>query len=184
MDISASAIAGTLRVGLQVVVSQKRPVIEVYQETINQFGPEKVFGEGKDRQSHRFQDIAISFVVVNIGAVRAENVVLTIGGSFERQPPLKFGELFGHEIRQMAPGQAMFLFRLHASELNKYEDSKPIGLKDDRLTIRYQYNGPWSGLNRISRLPSWLRGRTQYRGEYEFHAKSVATDLPPPKYAT
>lgn len=39
MEISSSALTGALRVGVQVVVGRKRPVLEIYQQLHNDFDP-------------------------------------------------------------------------------------------------------------------------------------------------
>ena len=40
MDVSSSAVTGALKVGLRVVSSHKRPMLEVYHQMRNRFGPE------------------------------------------------------------------------------------------------------------------------------------------------
>ena len=174
MDAIGSAATGALRVGIQVISNHKKPVLEIYHEVHNEYGPEI--------EKHRFQDIFISFLLINIGSIRAENVIVSIGGNFTRGAPRTFGELFGANIAQVAPGQAIYLCRLEQHDLYKYENGSAAALKDEHLVITAEYDGPWRGINRVFRVRSHLRGLKQYQTRYEFNAKNVATDLPPPKY--
>ncbi|MFA0339061.1 hypothetical protein, partial [Vibrio breoganii] len=41
MEVSSSAITGAMRVGVQVVNSHKRPLLEVYHQVHNKFSPEQ-----------------------------------------------------------------------------------------------------------------------------------------------
>lgn len=40
MEISSSAVTGAMRIGVQIVSSHKNPVLEIYQQVRNRFGPE------------------------------------------------------------------------------------------------------------------------------------------------
>jgi len=116
MEVSSSAATGALRVGLQVISSCRRPVLEIYYELHNDFGPEivsrsRIAGESR----RRFQDIFVAFYVVNIGGMRAENVLLSFSGGFSRKRSL--GARFGTEIAQMAPGQVVHLFQLQQHDI-------------------------------------------------------------------
>jgi hypothetical protein len=192
---SSSAIASALRVGVNVVINQSRPILEIYQEIHNNEGPPIEFPQTGHRGNplppmvHRFSDQFIAFTLVNIGGVRAENVLITTSGEFRREPPRdNLGERFGIEHVQMAPGQSMFLFRLELHDLWKYEPDgtgaqRASGNKDEKLSFLVDYNGPDVGLNRLRRLPSKIRGRRQFQTTYIFHTLNVMGDLPPKRYA-
>jgi len=157
---SSSAIANALRVGVNVVINQQRPVLEFYQEIHNHEGPPIEFPQtGHDGRQlppmvHRFSDQFVSFTLVNIGGRRAENVIINTSGEFKRAPPREnLGDRFDIEHAQMAPGQSIFLFRVETSDFSKYGPvvngaSSPIGVKDEKLTLTVDYNGPNVGLNR------------------------------------
>lgn len=40
MEVSSSAVTGAIRIGVQVVSSHKLPVLEIYHQVRNRFGPE------------------------------------------------------------------------------------------------------------------------------------------------
>jgi len=196
MEFATSAITTALRVGVNVVVSQQRPVLEIYQEIHNDEGPPIEIPQAGHAGNplppliHRFSDQFVSFILVNIGGIRAENVIITTAGEFKRSAPREnLGERFGIEHAQMAPGQAMFLLRAELHDLWKYEPSGPdaeraSGNKDERLIIHVDYNGPNAGLNRFWRLLSKFRSRrAQFRTTYVFHTLNVMGDLPPKRYA-
>ncbi len=96
MDIASSALSGAVRVGLQVVVSQKRPMLEIYQELRNEYAPPFEI-EHRDStntkvlrvEKHRFQEIGIIITLVNIGGERAENVIFDLSGDFRRDEPFQ-----------------------------------------------------------------------------------------------
>jgi hypothetical protein len=192
---SSSAIANALRVGVNVVINQSRPVLEIYQEIHNNQRPPIEFSQMGHRGNslpptiHRFSDQFVSFTLVNIGGIRAENVLITTSGEFKREPPRdNLGERFGIEHAQMAPGQAMFLFRVELQDLWKYEADgtgakRASGNKDEKLSFLVDYNGPDVGLNQLWRLPSKIGGRRQFRTTYIFHTLNVMGDLPPTRYA-
>src|SRR4029077_3097892 len=124
---SSSAIANALRVGVNVVINQQRPVLEFYQEIHNNEGPPIEFpqtghgGRQLPPMIHRFGEQFVSFSLVNIGGRRAENVIINATGDFKRQAPREnLGERFGIEHAQMAPGQSIFLFRVEISDFWKY----------------------------------------------------------------
>jgi hypothetical protein len=77
MEIAtASAAANALRVGLNIAVGRNRPVIEFYYEVRNDYGP------AIPEYEHRRQDISISIFAVNIGSLRAEDVLFKVATSF------------------------------------------------------------------------------------------------------
>ena len=193
-DISTAAVSSSLRVGLHVVSNYKRPVLEIYHQVCNKFGPEHEFDvpAGADRQKTskyktRFQDIFIQFTLVNIGGVRAEDIELTISGPLKRNRELNdFGGSFKRLIPQFAPGQSHFLFRFADYDLLQYPEGggSPIGLKEESFTITASYNAPPGLLNWLLALPSRLRGRKRrFTTTYTFSPLLVAGDLPPPEYA-
>lgn len=80
----------------------------------------------------------------------------------------------------------MFLINFSESDLLTYEADGPnskraSGTKTEVLPILIEYDGPWSGLNRVVRLWSHVRKRRQYAYLYRFNPLSVMTDLPPPE---
>ncbi|SHH21145.1 hypothetical protein [Bradyrhizobium erythrophlei] len=183
---AASAAANALRVGLNVAVQRSRPELEFYFEVHNDFGPVQHLPERQllkgvkvSASEHRHQDIFISFFVVNIGSRRAETITLTVGDQFSRRGFLKWGEIFGHPIHQMAPGQLIYLFRLGLNDLHSDDDK----LKDIDLTVSAAYNGPRTFWSWLPMLWPRLRKRTRYRTDFVFNAKNIATDLPPARYA-
>ena len=196
MDVSASALTGALRVGLQVVVARKRPVLEIYQTLNNTFGPpfdfdiKDVTGTKTLRTDrHRFQDIFIDLTLINIGGVRAENVTFKLRGEFKRDGP--FPEFLASNVRQIAPGQPLYLIRIDDHDLNVYSPDpegsttsfRATGIKTTTLTISVDYDGPASFFNwLISRHRKW-RGLKQYSTQFTFDPMTVVGDLPPAKYA-
>src|SRR3977135_3466830 len=128
MDMSASALTGALRVGLQVVVARKRPVLEIYQTLNNRFGPtfdidmkDSTGAKTLRTDRHRFQEIFIDLTLINIGGIRADNVTFRLSGDFERDTPRRaFPELFASNVRQIAPGQPLYLMRIDDHDLNVY----------------------------------------------------------------
>ncbi|BFM06924.1 hypothetical protein [Halioxenophilus aromaticivorans] len=193
MEVSSSAITGAMRVGVQVVSSHKAPVLEIYHQVRNRFGPEfeyetpkGVSGEATIKQKTRFQDIFVEFTLVNIGGSRAENIKLSISGVLRRNSPREsFGELFDVVIPQMAPGQSRFLFRFDDHDLNEYPEGggRPIGLKNESFTILMEYDSGKGILNWFLSLLSKLRGKRRFREEYTFFPQLVTGDLPPAEYA-
>ena len=193
MELSSSAITGTLRVGLQVATNHKRPVLEIYHEVRNRFGPETEFkipvgieGTKTETSKHRFQDIFIQFMIVNIGSVRALEVELKIEGKLKRNFRDEFlSDWFDQTIPQFAPGQSHYLFRFDSEDLNIYAEGggKPLGIKDDSFTITISYNSPGGLMNWFLALPSKIRGKKQYVETYTFYPKMVTGDLPPAEYA-
>lgn len=191
-DISTAAVSSSLRVGLHVVSNYKRPVLEIYHQVCNRFGPEIEFDmpvgvDGHETSKHktRFQDIFIQFTLVNIGGVRAEDVELRIAGSLKRNHQgHSFGGSFEKPIPQFAPGQSHFLFRFDNHDLLQYPEGggSPIGLKDESFTITVSYNAPSGVLNWLLALPSRLRGKRRFTVAYTFFPQLVAGDLPPPEY--
>ncbi len=191
-DISTAAVSSSLRVGLHVVSNYKRPVLEIYHQVCNKFGPEHEFdvpagadGLKTTKYRTRFQDIFIQFILVNIGGVRAENVELSISGALQRHHPREdFGGSFKKPIPQFAPGQSHFLFRFDDHDLLQYPEGggSPIGLKDESFTITVSYNAPRGILNWVLAIPSKLRGKRRFTTCYTFSPQFVAGDLPPAEY--
>ncbi|SMC34642.1 hypothetical protein SAMN06297251_101221 [Fulvimarina manganoxydans] len=198
MDFTVSALTGAARVGVQVIVSQKQPVLEIYQDIRNEFAPPfdiehrnstntKVIRVDK----HRFQEISISFTSVNIGGSRAENVHFELSGKFQRhEPRQEWPRTFQAVIRQLAPGQALHLMQLQTHDLEEYEYEeqanglkvgKSIRNKTDTLTIAMHYDGPDTWWNRIFRWPRRLQGLKQFSSSFTFDPM-VLQELPPPKY--
>lgn len=74
MEVSSSVI-GAMRVGVQVISSHSKPLIEIYHQVHNCFGPEQEYdlnhGDGKPIiHKTRHQDIFIQFTMINIGGDR------------------------------------------------------------------------------------------------------------------
>lgn len=194
MEIPLSTVTGAVRIGVQVAANQRRPVLEVYHELRNVFGPPQKYRYGAgsrhdqlEESSTRFQDVFVQFVLVNLGGLRAENIALEFDGKFDRNNQkwsLADIELFRTEIAQLAPGQALFLFRVDKSDFSRYPEGggKPLGLKDETFTITASYSGPAAGLNRIPRWWSGIRKKSQYKMRYVFDPKVIRTDFPSPEY--
>ena len=182
-----------MKVGLQIVLSHKKPVLDFYYEVRNRFAPEEEYelqiGVEKGRtRTHktRRQDIFIQFFVVNIGCIRAENVEFEVTGSLKRNKPREdLGELIKTEIPQMAPGQLVYLFRFDDSDLYVYPDEGggSLGIKTDELQIVAKYNAPPSLLNWIVSMYKRLFGKKQYESKFVFRPTMVCGDLPPAEYA-
>lgn len=193
MEVSSSAITGAMRIGVQVISSHKAPVLEIYHQVRNMFGPKVeyetpigIFGKEAIKQNTRFQDIFVEFNLVNIGGSRAENIKLSLSGDLRRDSPREsFGEIFDVIIPQMAPGQARFLFRFDNLDLIQYSEdgSSPIGLKKESFTVLMEYDSGKGLLNWFLSLSSKLRGKRRFREEYTFFPQLVAGDLPPAEYA-
>ncbi|WP_286810859.1 hypothetical protein [Marinobacter sp. UBA2678] len=194
MEVSSPAITGVMKAGIQIVSSHKTPVLEIYHQMRNRFGPAfehetpLVNPEtGKIKQKTRFQDIFIEFTLLNIGGSRAENIKLSLSGDLRRNPPREsFGDLFDVVIPQMAPGQSRFLFMFDVYDLNKYPEGggHPIGLKDESFTIAIEYDAGKGLLNWLFSLPSKVRGKRRFRAEYTFFPQLVTGDLPPGEYTS
>jgi hypothetical protein len=193
MEVASSAVSGALKVGLQVVSSHKRPLLEIYYQMRNRFEsvceyqmPKGTGGIEHVTDKTRFQDIFVQFTLINIGGERAENIKLSISGDLKRHKPREdFGEMFRNIIPQMAPGQTHFLFRLDVHDLDVYAEGggKPLGMKKQSLTIAIEYDAPKGILNWISSIPSKVRGKRRFRASYTFSPQMVAGDLPPAEYA-
>lgn len=186
-DLTTAAVSSSLRVGLNVVSNYKKPVLEVYHQVCNQFGPEQEFetSRGFEGFKTRFQNIFIQFTLVNIGSIRAENVEMNISGTLQRRPPREsFGDFFEKTIPQFAPGQSHFLFSFDQYDLLKYPEGggHPIGMKDDFFTITITYDAPRGFLNWFLALPTKLRGKKRFTTCYTFFPYCVAGDLPPAEY--
>ncbi|MCS2609284.1 hypothetical protein [Halomonas dongshanensis] len=193
MEISGSTAAGVIRVGLQVVSSHKKPMLEFYYEVRNRFGPEHeyempvgVSGKETKTQKTRFQDIFIQFYVVNIGGNRAENIEFEVSGKLQRNRPREsLGEIMETEIPQMAPGQIVHLFRFDDHDLNIYPGGggKPLGIKAEELRIVAKYSASPSLLNWIFSIHRKILRKKQYKSVFVFKPQMVCGDLPPAEYA-
>lgn len=199
MELNTSAITGAMRIGVQVIVARKRPVLEIYQQPRNQFGPEQQFelpagasGTKEHTYRTRFQDIFIDLTLVNIGGERAESVTFEIEGTFRRHPPRdSLPEIFSRDVKQISPGQSLYLMKIDQFDLLQYEYSedggqivgRPVGTKNEKLKITIHYDGPATLLNRVLRL--WRRawGLKQYSTEFLFDPEIFGGDLPPAEYA-
>lgn len=194
MEIPTSAVTGAVRIVVQVAAKHRRPVLEIYHELRNVFGPphevRSVGGPQLDKVEKslsRHQDVFVQFILVNLGGARAENVILQFEGEFDRDiygPKLADTEFFNGPIAQLAPGQSLFLFRVDIHDFSRYPEGggKPIGLKDESFAVSADYSGPMQGLNRIYRWWSRFRGRLQYRMTYTFDPRIIRTDYPSPEY--
>lgn len=197
MEISSSALTGALRVGVQIVVGRKRPVLEIYQQLHNEFDPpfevdqKDSAGRTVGIEKHRFQEIFIDLTLINIGSDRAENVTFQVSGEFRREAPRQqLPELFDATINQIAPGQTFYLMRIDNHDLNTYAPEKPgdttafkaVGIKNATLEITIHYDGPDTILNKFLRLPRRWRGLKQYSTVFAFNPAIFIGDLPPPKY--
>jgi hypothetical protein len=185
-------VSGSLRVALQVVSAYRRPVIEVYHQVRNIFGPEHEFeapqgadGTTMSKYKTRFQDIFVQFTLVNIGGVRAENIRLSIAGDLTRRPGRDFGGAFKHLIPQFAPGQMQYLFSLDQRELMQPGDlgPDPNEHKQRSFTITVEYDAPSGILNWLLALPTRCRGKKRFSCKYAFSPEVIMGDLPPPEYA-
>lgn len=194
MEVSSSAITGAMKIGVQVVSSHKTPVLEIYHQVRNRFGPEFEYkspmgssGEKTFKQKTRFQEIFVEFTLVNIGGSRAENIKLSLIGDLRRNSPREsFGELFDVVIPQMAPGQSRFLFKFDDHDLNKYPEGggSPIGLKNESFTIVMEYDSGKGLLNWFLSLPTKVRAKRRFKVRYTFFPQLVTGDLPPAEYAS
>lgn len=190
MEISGSTAAGVMRVGLQVISSHKKPVLEFYYEVRNRFGPEYEYdipidGANAKTRKTRFQDIFIQFYVVNIGGARAESIEFEVSGALQRNKPREsLGKLLETEIPQMAPGQLIHLFRFEDYDLQKYpeEGDCSLGIKTDELIIVAKYNSSPSFLNWIFSIHKKILRRKQYESKFVFKPQMVCGDLPPAEY--
>jgi hypothetical protein len=193
MEISTASMAGPLRLALQVISNQRKPVIEVYWELRNVFRPPQEYdligikGESTGKATHRFQDIFTEFALINIGGVRAEQVELELTGDFSYHMGMKklsqIRIFRDAQIPQLAPAQRLHLFRIDATDFFLYSDGKNIGAKQDTFTIIVRYDGPNKGLNRITRWWANVRGTHQYESSFIFDPRCLdGLDLPQGEY--
>jgi hypothetical protein len=192
MEVSSSAITGSMRVGLQIISSHKKPVLEVYHQLRNTFGPEIeyempgiVSGSDNKLKNHRIHDIFVQFTLINIGGERAENIKLSLSGDLQRNSDRPMSDIFHTIIPQMASGQTHFLFRLDNHDLQVYPKGggKSQGLKDQSLTIKVEYDAPKGFINWFLSIPSKIRRKRRFETIYTFTPKLVAGDLPAAEYA-
>jgi hypothetical protein len=190
MDFVPSALTGALRIGVQVVVARRRPVLDIFCNLHNDFSPPVELNSQilQGSQTHRFQNIFVDLVLVNLGGIRAENVTFKTAGNFQRHRNLP--ALFESTIWQMAPGQSHYLMRTDQGDIhdmvpdaNDAKAHRMGGLKKDTLTVSVHYDGPSTVLNRILRVLRRWRGLKQYQTTFVFDPQIFAGDLPPPNYA-
>ncbi len=185
MELSSTALTGAMRIGIQVISSHKRPVLEIYHRVRNIIGPEEEFQNHFNKHKSRPQNIFIEFFLVNIGGSRAENVKLSMNGSLKRNSPREsFGDLFDVIIPQMPPGQTRYLFNFDCFDLNIYSKNgeKPIGFKDESFTITIEYDSGKGLLNWLFSLYSRFKDKRRFCSEYTFFPQLVTGDLPPAEY--
>lgn len=182
MDIVSSAVTGALRIGVQVVIARRRPVLEILYHLHNDYRP-----RGQD---HHFQHVFVSLFLVNMGGARAENITFETSGDFRREL-FKGGEpaLLKSTIEQMAPGQAHYLMKIEQGDLHewlqdeKHATAKTMGkLKTASLGITVHYDAERTIISRLLRLVRSWRGLKQYETKFIFNPQNFAGDLPPPNY--
>ena len=185
---SASATLNALRVGINIAVGRRRPEIEFYYQVHNEYKPPfemqereitvaKNFRFRAPARTHRWHDIYISLYAVNIGSIRAENVVFSVTNDFKRRGSRGFGSIFKHPLRQMAPGQAAYLFRLDQRDLYPGQDQP-----EPDIMLEAAYAAVPSLLNFVPQRWARFRKRSQYVTTFVFNGRNIATDLPPPTY--
>jgi hypothetical protein len=187
VELPAGALASSsTRVVLQVIANHKSPELEVYHSVRNllvmkQYLEKLVPGDPHVAYQMPSQDIFIEFVLVNIGAARAENVRLSIVGDFDvGLSPLAERPLFKETIPQVAPGQSLYLFRIDIERLSEVDQTGSQGpLKTVGFDLHVDYDGPCRGLNRIRRVITRIWKSRQYRREFRFVPANFGTDLPP-----
>lgn len=190
MDLVSSALTNALRVGVQVVITRRRPVLEIYHNLRNDYSPAQELESRYGKESHRFQRVFIDLVLVNLGGTRAEMVTFQTTGSFSRELRRDEPQLLKTTIRQMAPGQTHYLMRIELGDLHEWvadENDANIkrmsALKTSTLAITVSYDGELTLLNRILRAPRRWRGLKQYQTTFVFDPQNFGGDLPPPNYA-
>ncbi len=196
MEITSSSVTSSLKLALDVVTNQKRPVLEIYWEVTNRISPPHEYQlENKLdeyfmlNKTYRIQDISVDFYLINIGGVRAENLGFRLIGDFVYligNKKLSDIRLFRDiEINQFAPAQKMYLFRIPHSDLYNYdEDGRPHSVRDKPFTIQISYDGPKEIANKIQLWWANVRGKNQYKIEFTFNPIILdGFDLPPPQYS-
>jgi len=154
MDLSAGAATGALRLGLQVVTSRRRPLLDVYYELRHVRQPDREVRlparYGMEERTLRFPDseLILAFHLINLGGVRAEKVRLELHADFQIDSRRKLSDrpLFsGKEIPQLAPAQSFPLLIIdpHNDLQTRGADGKLNGFKPP-FAIRIRYNGPSS----------------------------------------
>lgn len=195
MEISTATVTGSLRVALQVVSAHRRPVIEIYADIRNQFGPPQKLrnsaisrGGGGGEIDYRSQRTYLQVSLINIGSVRADNIRLVLTGDFEYMNSQKISNLSAFRksgIRQLAPGQTLHLFQLDLLHDLRDHDSQGRAdkTKTEGFSIETRYDGPKQGVNRIARFLTRWRGY-QYASNFVFDPLVYdRVDLPPPEYS-
>jgi hypothetical protein len=190
MDITTSATAAALRVGLNILVGRRRPEIEFYYHVHNEYRPPdempartinvaKNFSFNVPSTTHRRHEIYVSFYAVNIGSSRAEAIVFSIENDFKKRGISGFGKVFGTPLKQMAPGQSSYLCRLEERDLYPHE---PDPERSTDFVLKASYEAAHSLLNWLPRWWARFRRRSQYTTNFTFDPQNIATDLPPPTY--
>lgn len=200
MELTTSSALGAARLSIQIISSARRPVLEIYEEVRNEFGPQVKIphihgGETVREDEARPQTVEISIRIANIGTVRAEDVSIEFCGTFLREPPRdKWPEGAAASIKQFPPGHVRYLATIEEhdlfdSEPTEWRDGKPTvyersGFKKGALEIVVLYNAPHSLLNSIRRL--WTRRIKRKTHDFEtryfFEPSCFEGDLPPPSY--
>lgn len=191
MDVSASALTGAMKVGLQIVSAYREPRLEVYYEVLSQYGPEQELKAPSFRSDAppeiyktRFHETHVQFLLINVGGQRAENVRLKCSGTFQRSAGRDFGGLFDGVIPQIAPGQALQLFLLGTHELEGLgKERGDIDFKDRDLVISAQYDSPDGFVNTVKTGYARMRKKAHHTTEFCFFPRMVWGDLPPARYA-
>ncbi|WP_340313584.1 hypothetical protein [Rhizorhabdus argentea] len=189
MELSASAVTGAMRIGVQIATAYRGPHLEIYYQVINQFGPETTYhslmgtGDVTRADTIRSQDLYIQFLLVNVGGMRATNVKLTRAGDFCRASGRDFGGLFEVPIAQMPPGQVLQLFLLDAHELDAHgEDGRKIGIQEGSLSITVDFDAPRTLLSIWRYAWARIRRKSQHRTMFEWRPDMVMGDTPPPRF--
>ena len=95
MEVTTSSALGAARLGIQIVQSDKRPILEIYEHVQHDMlPPENIpITDSKGnlvRNDHfRRQEFAVHFFLANIGSKRAEHVTIEMSGDFKRQYPFE-----------------------------------------------------------------------------------------------
>ena len=194
MELTTSSVTGSLRLVLQVVSSQKRPVLEIYHEIRNRSGPPTEYevprgpGGKTAKTTHRHQEIFLQLFLVNIGGERAEDVSLELSGDFDYLSGLKrlseIAILNGTSIPQLAPAEYLHICRIDESDLWTQGETGKKVVPKPAVTINVRYNGANRGLNRFRRAVNRVRRRQfQFESTFVFNPATFSgRDLPAMEY--
>ena len=200
MELTTTSALGAARLGIQIVQSDRRPILEIFEHVQNDMMPPENIpitdfsGKIIRNDQHRRQEFAVHFFLANIGSRRAENVNIKLSGDFKRERPFEnWPESLRREIPQMAPGQTRFLFTVRLHDFLQYSSEKfiegqkvsqPIGPKQGLLSARIQYNssaGFWIGAKRLW-TRTFLCHEADYTTHYTFDPSAMSEEFPPPNY--